>query len=88
MNGKGVDQLAFNEAQPDLEDGQIAALFSVDQVTTALMNGTGAGGNRPDIQENDGQGQTGQALRVVQHGAFQIEAVTFEIAKHQWSDHK
>jgi hypothetical protein len=41
MNRKGVDQLTVNETQADLEDGQIAAILAVDQVSTPLVNGAG-----------------------------------------------
>jgi hypothetical protein len=82
MNRKGVDQLAFNEAQTNLKDRQITAIFTIDQMSATFMNGASAGGHRPNIQQHHGQGQTGEAIVMVQQGAFQIKAMSFKIAKH------
>ena len=87
MNRKGVVQLAINKAQTNLKNRQIATVFAIDQMSASFMDGTRSGGYRPDIQQNDGQGQTGQTLGVVQHGAFQIKTMPFQVTKHFFNPH-
>ena len=44
-------------------------------------------GDQPDIQADHGQGQSRQSHEVAQHGAFQIEAVPFQIAMQLFGPH-
>lgn len=82
MDREGVDQLSFKETQADLEDGQIPAVFAINEVSATFVDGARTGRNCPDIQQDDRQGQARQPIRVVQHGAFQVKTVSFQIAKH------
>ena len=87
MNRKGIDQLAFNEAQTDLKNGQISAIIAVDQGSAAFVDGASASRDRPNIEQGYRQGQTGQAVGVMQHGGFQIKPVPFQVTKHFFNPH-
>ena len=79
---KGIGEPPLDEAEADLEDAQVAAVITVDEVTLALMNRATANGEQPDIQESHCECQARKAQEVTQHGTFQIEAVLFEVAVH------
>ena len=51
------------------------------------MDGATTHGDQPDIQTDNGQGEPRQSHEVAQHGAFQIEAVSFQIAMHLFGPH-
>ena len=87
MKRKGVDQLAFNKALTNLQDRKVTAIFAVGPMPTSFMDRTRFRGNRPNIQQDHRQGQTTEAIIMLQHGALQIKAMRFQVAKHFFDPH-
>ncbi len=52
-----IDNTTFDKAQADLEDGQIAAVFAIDQRAPAVFDDALTGGQEPNVQERHGQGR-------------------------------
>ena len=51
IEGKGIDQRPFDEAQSDLGDRQITSFRSINEMSQARTNGRRADGIQPNIED-------------------------------------
>ena len=87
MNGQRVDQKTLDHTPANLKDAQIAAILAINQMTLSSADGLCSNCDQPDVQQSNGQGQARQPNEVTQHRAFQVEAMSFQIAEHFFDPH-
>jgi hypothetical protein len=54
----------------------------IDQVAQSIPDRPATHTHEPDVEEHDCQRQAGQFLNVLQHRAFQVEAIFFQVPMH------
>jgi hypothetical protein len=80
LDRNGIDQSSLNGSQTDLENAQVAAVVTIDQMAQTLMDRLSAHVGQPGIQECNGQGQTRQFQEILQQGLFQFQPSQFQQA--------
>jgi len=62
---QSIGKSPLDETKTDLEDAQVAAVMTVNEMAKALTDGATADGDEPDLQTSDGQGQARQFYEVM-----------------------
>lgn len=86
-NRQAVDQTTLHPANADLEDTQISAIISINQISLSRVDGIGSGAHQPNVLESDRQGRSRQADEMAQQRALQVGAVFLQISEHLFNPH-
>ena len=82
-----VFQTTFNPAQTDLEDAQVSAILTVNEMSLPIFDHAYGSCDQPNVEQCDRQGQSGKAQEIPQAGASQVKAMAFPVTEHLFNPH-
>src|SRR5581483_9609243 len=78
---------ALQEVPSNAKQAQVTAVRTVNVGVDIVLHKLNPKSDKPDVEQDTGQGQPGQVQEMTQGGAFQVEAVGFKVAKGFFNPH-